>query len=228
VSQNCLDEGCKVAFLKFLQRSRKLCVTFLIVMTEMKKESQNNVGDIDTLENDTSRIQQFFSELKGFSIETLRVVVISLVVIVAIRTFVMQPFFVSGKSMEPNFHDGDYLIVNEIAYRFGDPKRGDVIVFRYPKNPSEFFIKRIVGLPGEKIEIKDGRVKIYNSDHPEGMVLKEDAYLPPNVNTSGEYVAELKNDEYYVLGDNREASADSRLWGKLKRRFIIGYAWIRA
>ncbi|MCK5466657.1 signal peptidase I [Candidatus Parcubacteria bacterium] len=172
--------------------------------------------------------KSFFSEIKDFSLETVKIVVISLIVIVAIRTYVMQPFFVSGKSMEPNFHDGDYLIVDEISYRLDEPKRGDVIIFRYPKNTKEFFIKRIVGLPGERVEIKDSGITIYNNENQEGMTLDEDVYIPLDTKTTGSYDTILKDDEYYVLGDNRNASADSRIWGVLEEHFIIGKAWIRA
>ena len=172
--------------------------------------------------------KSFFSEIKDFSLETIKIVVISLIVIVAIRTYVMQPFFVSGKSMEPNFHDGDYLIIDEISYRLDEPKRGDVIIFRYPKNTKEFFIKRIVGLPGERVKIEDSRITIYNNENQEGITLDEDIYIPLSTKTTGSYDTILKNDEYYVLGDNRNASADSRIWGVLEEHFIVGKAWIRA
>lgn len=177
--------------------------------------------------NSEAKSGPFFSELKDFSLETIKVVVISLIVIVGIRSFVIQPFFVSGKSMEPNFHDGDYLIVDELSYKLGEPKRGDVIIFRYPNNPKEFYIKRIVALPGEKIKIADNKITVYNGSNPNGLELDE-IYIPSETLTNGEYLRELKNDEYYVLGDNRTASADSRTWGVLEEHFIVGRAWIRA
>ena len=169
----------------------------------------------------------FRKQIKDFSFETIKVVIISLIVIIGIRSFVMQPFFVSGKSMQPNFHDGDYLIIDELSYRFEDPKRGDVIIFHYPNNPKEFYIKRIVGLPGEKIEIMDNKITIYNAENISGFKLDE-SYILSETQTIGNYVKELKNDEYYVLGDNRTASADSRVWGVLEKHFIVGRAWIRA
>ncbi len=177
--------------------------------------------------NNEARGDSFFSELKDFSLETIKVVIISLIVIVGIRSFVIQPFFVSGKSMEPNFHDGDYLIVDEFSYKLGEPKRGDVIIFRYPNNPKEFYIKRIVALPGEKIKIADNKITVYNTSNPSGLELDE-TYIPQETLTNGDYIRELKNDEYYVLGDNRTASADSRVWGVLEEHFIVGKAWIRA
>jgi len=183
--------------------------------------------DIDNKNENDNKVS-FFSEVKSFSVETIKIVVISLVVIIGIRAFVMQPFFVSGKSMEPNFYDGDYLIVDEISYRLGEPERGDVIIFHYPYNVKEYYIKRIIGLPGEKIKIKDNIIIIYNNENPEGFTIKENIYLSNDVLTIGDYEKELKNDEYYVLGDNRTASADSRRWGVLEKRFIVGRAWIRA
>ena len=167
-------------------------------------------------------------EIKDFSIESIKIVILSLIVIVGIRTYIMQPFFVSGKSMEPNFHDGDYLIVDEISYRLGEPKRGDVIIFHYPNNQKEYYIKRIVGLPGEKIEIENNKIKIYNVEKPEGFRVDEQLCIPESTITVGTNMRELKNNEYYVLGDNRTASADSRVWGVLEEHFIVGKAWIRA
>jgi len=191
---------------------------------EEKNKKDINSSKIKTGEE---KGNSFFSELKDFSFDTIKIIVISLVVIIGIRTFVMQPFFVNGQSMEPNFYDGDYLIVNEIGYRFDDPKRGDVIIFHYPNDPSQFFIKRVIGLPGEKIEIKDKKITIYNKENPDGFTLNE-FYLSESAVTLRSYSQELKNDEYYVLGDNRVASSDSRVWGVLERHYIVGKTWIRA
>ena len=189
--------------------------------------SENSIIENNDSEN-KNKNKSFFSEIKDFSLETIKIVAISLIVIVAIRTYVMQPFFVSGKSMEPNFHDGDYLIVDEISYRLDEPKRGDVIIFRYPKNTREFFIKRIIGLPGERVEIEGSRITIYNNENQEGIMLDENIYIPLETKTTGSYDTILKDDEYYVLGDNRNASADSRIWGVLEEHFIVGKAWVRA
>jgi len=160
--------------------------------------------------------------------ETFKIVVISLAIILPIRYYFVQPFFVRGASMEPNFDSGQYLVVNEISYRFGEPKRGEVIVFKYPLNPSQYYIKRIIGLPGETIEIKDGKVYIYNSQFPEGKVLDESAYLPSDTKTPGNLKVALGEKEYFVLGDNRWASSDSRQWGVLPEENIIGRVWVRA
>jgi len=169
--------------------------------------------------------------MKGFFAfiwETIKIVVISLVIVVPIRYFLIQPFFVKGASMEPNFDDGQYLIIDEISYRFRLPERGEVIVFRYPQDPSQYYIKRIIGLPGETIEITNGYVIIYNEQNPQGKILDESQYLDIRQGTLGNVKITLAKDEYFVLGDNRSASSDSRRWGPLKKDYIIGRAWLRA
>jgi len=157
-------------------------------------------------------------------LEFLKIVAISLLIVIPIRYFLINPFYVKGPSMEPNFYDREYLMVDEISYRFHTPARGDVIVFRYPNNPQEYFIKRVIGLPGEKVEFKDGQVWIYNEQNPLGFELNEDQYLDPSIKTnyaqSDSYT--LKDQEYLVLGDNRPASQDSRYFGPLNKSFIVG------
>jgi signal peptidase I len=166
------------------------------------------------------------SEVWDFIWETIKLVVISLAIIIPIRYYLVQPFFVKGASMEANFHDGDYLLVDELSYRLTAPGRGDVIVFRYPENPSQFYIKRIIGLPGETVEIKDNTVTIYNSASPTGMVLKE-GYLADYQQTMGDERVKLGDNEYFVMGDNRLQSSDSRRWGSVNKNLIIGRAFIR-
>ncbi len=197
-----------------------------IIIKTMKEENKKNIKN-DEIKNNEEKSNSFLSELKDFSFDTIKIVVISLIIIIGIRSFVMQPFFVNGQSMEPNFHDGDYIIVNEIGYRFDDPKRGDIVIFHYPNDPSQFFIKRIIGLPGEKIEIKNNEITVYNKEHSDGFTIDE-SYIPRSAIILKDYSQELKNDEYYVLGDNRMASSDSRVWGVLERHYIVGKAWIRA
>ncbi|MDQ3018796.1 MAG: signal peptidase I, partial [bacterium] len=129
--------------------------------------------------------------------------------------------------MVPNFHNREYLVVNKIDYRLNEPERGDVVVFKYPKDRSQYFIKRIIGLPGEKIKVENGRVVIYNSAHPQGSILDE-SYLPnQNVTLGKSDVVSLGSDEFFVLGDNRLASSDSRVWGVLPRHDMVGTAWLR-
>ncbi len=160
--------------------------------------------------------------------ETIKIVIISLAIIIPVRYYLIQPFFVRGASMTPNFDNGQYLVVDEISYRFEGPERGEVIVFKYPLDTSQYYIKRIVGLPEETVEIKDGQVIIYNQNYPQGMVLDESSYLAVSTITWGETKIELAQDEYFVLGDNRQASSDSRQWGELVEKNIIGRVWLRA
>ena len=173
-----------------------------------------------------SQISNVKSEVLIFIWETIKVVVISLAIILPIRYYLVQPFFVKGASMEPNFEDGDYLLVDELSYRFYAPERGDVVIFRYPLDQSQFFIKRIIGLPSETIEIKDNTVTIYNKNKPEGFILKEN-YLAIEQKTFGSSVAKLDDNEYFVLGDNRFQSSDSRRWGMVNRSLITGKAFLR-
>jgi len=149
-------------------------------------------------------------------------VFIALVIVIPIRYFLFQPFIVKGQSMEPNFEDSNYLIVDELSYRFRDPQRGEVVVFRYPRNVSQRFIKRIIGLPGEKIEIEASVVMV------DGKILDESEYFPSGVQTLGNIQISLDENEYFVLGDNRISSFDSRQWGTLPRKNIIGRVYFRA
>jgi len=161
--------------------------------------------------------------------EMTKITCISLVIILPIRYFLIQPFYVKGASMEPNFYDHEYLIIDEITYRFNEPKRGDIIVFKYPKDPRQFFIKRVIGLPGETVKIKDGLIFITSVDGQEN-VLSED-YLPSDIENvlpvSGYGEVVLNNDEYYLMGDNRDQSLDSRVFGPVKADYIIGRTWLR-
>ena len=143
-----------------------------------------------------------------------------------IRFFVAAPYLVSGASMDPTFHSSDYLIVDRISYQLHEPMRGDVIVFRYPQDPSRSFIKRIIGLPGETVEIHGHAVTIINAAHPDGLTIDEPYVAPDNMSDSCTKVT-VGKDEYFVLGDNRKASADSRSWGTLPRDHIIGRALVR-
>ncbi|MEK7664802.1 MAG: signal peptidase I [Patescibacteria group bacterium] len=155
--------------------------------------------------------------------EIIQIVVIALVIVLPIRYFLFQPFIVRGESMVPNLKSGDYLIVDEISYRFTEPQRGNIIVFKYPKDTAQRFIKRIIGLPGETVEIKEGKITIYKNN---SFALNEE-YLPDDLKTEGDINIVLGPDEYFVLGDNREYSFDSRRWGILSKEYIIGKAYLR-
>jgi len=150
--------------------------------------------------------------------EIVEVIVIALVTVFIIRGFLIQPFLVSGASMEPTFQDGNYLLVDQVTYRFREPERGEVIVFRYPKDRSIFYIKRIVGLPGDTVVVLGGRVYI------NGLTLEEE-YVP--YDTGGNVNTKLKSDEYFVMGDNRSHSFDSRNWGPIIKDDIIGISRLR-
>jgi signal peptidase I len=158
--------------------------------------------------------------------EVAKIVVIALLIVLPIRYFLFQPFFVRGQSMEPNFHNGDYLIIDEISYQFRSPQRGEVIVFKYPNDPSQKYIKRIVGLPGETLEIVSGGVYVYQNGVPSK--INEIAYLDANLQTQGSLKITLDRSEYFVLGDNRPVSADSRSWGVLPEKYLIGRVAFRA
>ncbi len=152
--------------------------------------------------------------------------VIAFALALFIRFFVAAPYLVQGASMDPTFHSADYLIVDRISYRLEDPARGDVIVFRYPQDPSRSFIKRIIGLPGETIDIRGNTVRIINPENPDGFAISEPYIASENARDSTVTVTLGAND-YFVLGDNRKASADSRIWGALPRDLITGRALLR-
>lgn len=206
----------------------------------MKEEENINEETTGIEEDDETRV--------SYTFEIIKIVIWSLIIIIPIRIFVFQPFFVKGVSMEPNFHDGEYLIVNEFGYKetdveiagkhlfkvdnFKDFKRGDVAVFHYPNDPKDFFIKRIVGLPGEKVVLKDGRIIIHNDRYPDGNVVDEGVYMEDanisSTSCSGRCDFKLGEEQYFVLGDNRKHSSDSRVWGKLDQEYVVGRVLIRA
>ena len=171
--------------------------------------------------------QSALSATLNFIFDLIKILVVALIIIVPFRMFVAEPFVVSGNSMLPNYHDKDYLIIDRLTYRSQAPQRGDVVVLKYPKDTSQFFIKRIVGLPGETISFSQGHVIITNASHPQGWVLTE-SYLPSQAETfSGPNPVTLGADEYFALGDNRTASSDSRVWGILPANDIVGKVWLR-
>lgn len=159
----------------------------------------------------------FFGEVLKFSLLTL-------LIVLPFRMFIAKPFIVNGASMSPTFETGHYLIIDQISYHIKKPQRGDIIVFKYPNDTTRFFIKRIIGLPNETITIKNGQVMIKNEQSPEGFTIEED-YIKNTANKNLEKT--LSDGEYFVMGDNRSNSSDSRIWGALKEDFIVGKAFIR-
>ena len=156
--------------------------------------------------------------------ELVKLAIIAIIIVVPFRLYIAQPFIVEGASMYPTFKNGHYLIVDEVTYRFKSPERGSVLVFKYPKDTTKSFIKRVIGLPGEIVSIKDGKVTIISSEHPQGLTLEEPYIELPK---SDNLTYTLGAGEYFVMGDNRAQSADSRIWGPVPSEDIIGRPIIR-
>lgn len=174
-------------------------------------------------------MKELFKKFFLFVFEWIKIIVIALVIVAPIRLLIFQPFIVKGQSMEPTLHQNDYLIIDQLTYRFKVPQRFDILVFKYPQNPSQFYVKRIVGLPGEKISIKNGKIYIYNNTFPEGFLLQEDKFLPNDltsaIDSNNDFI--LKSGQYFVMGDNRTRSFDSRYWGAVDKSLIIGRVLFR-
>ncbi|MEX0918596.1 MAG: signal peptidase I [Candidatus Paceibacterota bacterium] len=156
-------------------------------------------------------------------VEIIRFALITLIIVIPIRAYVAQPFIVNGESMVPTFQNGEYLIVDELSYHFREPKRGEVIVFRYPEDPAKFFIKRVIGLPGESVVIQDNQLSIIKGNQ---VITPDEPYVrheAPYQNTK----INLGADQYFVMGDNRDVSSDSRVWGPLTAKLIKGRAFLR-
>ena len=156
--------------------------------------------------------------------ELVRFALIAIVIVIPIRIYIAQPFQVSGSSMVPTFEDKNYLIIDEISYEFGNPKRNDVVVFKYPNDTTKFFIKRVIGLPNETVDVKGNVVTITNKEYPNGLILDQ-SYVKNQSQTIDHF--ELKDDEYFVMGDNRSGSSDSRSWGAVPRNLLVGRALLR-
>lgn len=183
-------------------------------------DQQDSVLDSSSENNQNEPVQK-----ENTFVEIVRFSVIALLIVIPIRMFVAQPFIVSGASMQETFHNGEYLIVDQVSYHLHSPERGDVVIFRYPRDPSKYFIKRIIGVPGDTLTIEDSTVTILNEAHPEGFILNEPYIksMRPGVTIT----EELGDREYFVMGDNRDESSDSRVWGVLQEERIIGKAFLR-
>ncbi len=165
--------------------------------------------------------ESFFGEIIKFTI-------IALIIVLPVRLFIAQPFIVSGASMDPTFATGEYLIVDQLSYHIGDPARGQVIIFKYPKDETKYFIKRVIGLPGETVSFEGTNVIITNKANPDGFTLNE-PYVSLNneKDDTGLAPVTLKAGEYFVMGDNRKESFDSRAWGPVPRSLVIGTPFVR-
>ncbi len=182
-----------------------------------KNDNQPKVENVPVLKSKARRYTESAWDLVKFA-------AIALAIVIPVRMFIAQPFVVSGDSMFPTFHNGQYLIVDEISYILKGPHRGDVVIFRYPNDTTRFFIKRIIGLPNEKIDIKNGVVTITNAENPKGFTLDE-PYIDEKFSSTDSYTT--GPDEFFVMGDNRNRSSDSRVWGLLPRKLMVGRAYLR-
>lgn len=188
------------------------------------KADQKWSENLDKIEDPLNEKFSFFE----FIWDLLKTAIVVVVVAFAVKFFLLQPYIVDGNSMLPNFDDQECLLVEKVSYRFNSPKRGDVIVFHPPGQNSINYIKRIVGLPNERVEILENKIKIYNNKYPDGIFLDE-SYIPNNyltVSDKKDGLYSVGNDQYFVLGDNREHSSDSREWGNLPKTNILGKAWL--
>ncbi len=171
------------------------------------------------------------SSLWSTVVDVIETIVVAAAIFVVVYLFLLQPHQVKGASMEPNFHDGEYILTDKISYRFSEPKRGDVVVFKAPTNPDVDFIKRIVALPGERLKINNNTIVIFNDEHPKGFTLSEPYEVMEPI-AGGSHikegrVVEVPAENYFVFGDNRTHSFDSREWGPLPKKSIVGKAWLR-
>jgi signal peptidase I len=185
------------------------------------------------MENNTSVNVPVKSKWKEFlenGWDLLKFAIFALIIVIPIRMWVAQPFVVSGESMYPTFDNGQYLIVDEISYLLGNIHRGDVVIFHFPGDTKRFFIKRLIGLPNEKIIVTDKDVTIINKDNPNGFKLTEPYVNEKIFIQTGEYTT--GDGEYFVMGDNRNQSSDSRTWAastplKLTNKLMVGRAFLR-
>ncbi len=187
--------------------------------------SRDESSLVDTLIPPTDIIPPIEQD-DSFIKDVIKYALIALVIVIPFRMYIAQPFYVSGASMSPTFETGQYLIIDQLHYQFNEPERGDVIVFKYPRDPSKFFIKRVIGLPGEIVEVRGKEIVIKDKEHNERFRLNEPYIAEENFRL--DYITTtLGEDEYFVMGDNRKASSDSRVWGPVTRDLISGKAFLR-
>jgi signal peptidase I len=183
-------------------------------MSLFSKKEPSDQSTVDTAINEEHPL----TEIVRFSL-------IAILIVIPIRMFIAQPFIVSGASMAETFHSGEYLIVDQLSYYFQQPQRGEIVIFKYPRDPSKFFIKRVIGTPGDTLEIDGTTVTITNEEYPDGIVLDE-PYIK-SMKPSARVTETLGDHEYFVMGDNRDQSSDSRTWGILQESYIVGRAFLR-
>lgn len=184
--------------------------------------NQNMSSPSDSTTPTTSRPEESGS-VRSLIVYTI----VALSLALFIRFFIAAPYVVSGASMVPTFYDYHYLIVDRVTYDFGEPTRGDVIVFKLPQGQERALIKRVIGLPGETVVLEGNKVSIINTTHPDGFTIDEPYLDPQNLGGASNMRVTLTDDQYFVLGDNRRVSADSRSWGVLPKENIVGRAVLR-
>lgn len=157
--------------------------------------------------------------------EIFKTIAVMFLLAFVIRAYIVQTFVVEGLSMEPNFHDGEYLLIDKVSYRFDQPQRGDVVVFISPEDAKLHFIKRVIGLPGEAVEITQNRIFINNNQLQEDYLRRGEQTLISD-NFTNDFKTVIPQDHYFVLGDNRQNSKDSRLIGLIPKQNIVGRSFI--
>lgn len=187
--------------------------------------SSQSDGHVQESDKEDNKEYSFLHKVGLFFIDLIKIIILASITIGLVRYFLFKPFYVKGESMEPSFYEHDYLIIDELSYRFRDPARGEIIVFNAPGITKDHYLKRIIGLPGERIKIEGGKVIIYNNDNPQGMVMNE-AYIEGDA-TPGSVSISLGVNQYFVMGDNRNASYDSRNFGPIDRDTLVGRVWVR-
>lgn len=195
----------------------------------MEEKHKNEIGTNAEQLNDLTAVLNPARDFWEFLIDLIKTGAIVFIIAFALRYFAVQPYIVDGESMMPNYQNREYLLAEKISYSVGNPRRGDVVIFKYPKNPSLNYIKRIIGLPDEKVQIANNQITIFNTGHPSGVVLTESYILkdsPTQTPNNSIYEITLKDNEYFVLGDNRGHSSDSREWGVLPKDNILGRSWL--
>lgn len=191
----------------------------------MQKIEEKDKENIELEDESDFEKKSTLAKVAMFFLELVKVAVLAGITIGFVRYFIFKPFYVEGQSMDPTFLEKEYLIIDEVTYRFKEPERGEVIVFKAPVTHNDYYLKRIIGLPGERVRIEDNKVIIYNNDNSQGVVIAED-YIAQD-DTPGITTVTLEPDEYFVMGDNRNASFDSRRFGPIKRTDIVGRTWLR-
>lgn len=184
-------------------------------------------NDSETDSNEKTSSNSTASEKNAASRSLILYTAVALGLALFIRFFIAAPYIVSGASMEPTFDNLHYLIVDRVSYELGEPSRGDVIVFDLPTELGRSLIKRVIGLPGETVIMSGNTIMIQNAEHREGFTLDEPYLDPENLGGENNMRVTLEQGEYFVLGDNRHVSSDSRIWGALPREDIVGRVFLR-